>query len=130
MSKDRILINGEWYVKENNIKPLITPEDVTYSIKCDWENDDWFFEAISALKGNEIDVNDRCDDFDIIVTDKRIKGNENWVEHMIDNRHWVIGVLEGNETSMVEANEMFDSEGLEYFRAFVSYLIGIGWLRR
>lgn len=129
MSKDRILIDGEWYVKDNNAKP-IKIEEITYSIRCAWENEDWFFEAIAALRGDEIDVNDRYDDFDIIITDKRIKGKENWIVNVIDNPHWMIGVLTDRQESMVEANEMFDSEGLEYFRAFVSYLIGIGWLRR
>ena len=64
------------------------------------------------------------------TTDKRIKGREDWVEDDIDNPKWIWGVLENDPKSMVEANEMFDDEGLKYFKAFALYLIDKGWLKK
>ena len=128
MNPERIEINGEWYVKENNIEPLIKPEDVTYSIECIWEDSDWCF--VASLIAKKDDFNDCYDDVSVKITDKRIKGIENRVEDDIDNPKWIWGVLEGNPKSMVEANEMFDDEGLKYFKAFALYLIDKGWLKK
>ena len=128
MNKDRIQINGEWYVKENTIEPLINPEDVTHSIECVWENDKWCFVASLIVKKD--DFNDCYGDVYLKITDKRIKDNENWIEDNIDNPKWIWGVLENNPDSMEEANKMFDNEGLKYFKAFALYLIDKGWLKK
>jgi hypothetical protein len=128
MNKDRIQINGEWYVKENTIEPLINPRDVTYSIECVWEDTNWCF--VASLSAKEDDFNDCYDDVFMKITDKRVKGRENWVEEDVDNPKWILGVLEGNLDSMEEANKMFDDEGLKYFKAFALYLIDKGWLKK
>jgi hypothetical protein len=128
MNKDRIQINGEWYVKENTVEPLIDPKDVTYTIECVWEDTNWCF--VASLYAKEDDFNDCYDDVFMKITDKRIKGRENWVEEDVDNPKWILGVLEGNLDSMEEANEMFDDEGLKYFKAFAIYLIDKGWLKK
>jgi hypothetical protein len=128
MNKDRIQINGEWYVKENTIEPLINPEDVTYSIECVWENTNWCFVATLIVK--EDDFNDCYDDVYLKITDKRNSDREKWVEDDIDNPKFIIGVLRDNPESMEEAIKMFDDEGLKYFKAFALYLIDKGWLKK
>lgn len=128
MNPNRIQINGEWYVKENNIEPLINPEDVIHSIECVWEDTNWCFVASLIVK--EDDFNDCYDDVYLKITDKRKKNRENWSEEYIDNPKWVLGVLENNPESMEDANKMFDDEGLGYFKAFARYLIDKGWLKR
>ena len=66
MNKERIQINGEWYVKENTIEPLINPEDVTHSIECVWEDTNWCFVASLIVK--EDDFNDCYDDVYLKIT--------------------------------------------------------------
>jgi hypothetical protein len=128
MNKDRIQINGEWYVKENTVEPLIYPKYVTHTIECVWEDTNWCFVASLIVK--EDDFNDCYDDVYLKITDKRVKGKENWVEEDVDNPKWILGVLKGNPDSMEEANKMFDDEGLKYFKAFALYLIDKGWLKK
>ena len=128
MNPERIEINGEWYVKENNIEPLINPEDVTHSIECVWENSNWGFVASLIVK--EDDFNDCYDDVYLKITDKRIKGRENWIETDVENPKWIWSVLENNPESREDANEMFGDEGLKYFKAFALYLIDKGWLKK
>ena len=128
MNPERIEINGEWYVKENTIEPLINPEDVTHSIECVWEDINWCFVASLIVK--EDDFNDCYDDVYLKITDKRIKGREDWVETDVDNPKWIWSVLENNPESREDANEMFGDEGLKYFKAFALYLIDKGWLKK
>ena len=128
MNKERIQINGEWYVKENTIEPLIDPKDVTYSIECVWEDTNWCFVASLIVK--EDDFNDCYDDVYLKITDKRIKSREDWVETDVDNPKWILDVLENNPESIEDANEMFGDEGLKYFKAFALYLIDKGWLKK
>ena len=128
MNKERIQINGEWYVKENTIEPLIDPKDVTYSVECIWEDTNWCF--VASLTAKEDDFNDCYDDVYLKITDKRIKGREDWVETDVDNPKWILDVLENNPESIKDANEMFGDEGLKYFKAFALYLIDKGWLKK
>ena len=111
MNPERIEINGEWYVKENTIEPLINPEDVTHSIECVWENSNWGFAA--SLIAKEDDFNDCYDDVTVKITDKRIKGRENWIETDVENPKWIWSVLENNPESREDANEMFDKGWLK-----------------
>ena len=128
MNKDRIQINGEWYVKENTIESLINPEDVTHSVECIWENSNWCF--VASLIAKEDDFNDCYDDVYLKITDKRIKGRENWIETDVENPKWIWSVLENNPESREDANEMFGDEGLKYFKAFALYLVDKGWLKK
>ena len=128
MNKERIQINGEWYVKENTIEPLIDPKDVTYSVECIWEDTNWCF--VASLTAKEDDFNDCYDDVYLKITDKRIKSREDWVETDVDNPKWILDVLENNPESIKDANEMFGDEGLKYFKAFALYLIDKGWLKK
>lgn len=131
MEKDRIQIDGVWYVKETT-KPVtdlaematIDEFDVTRSLGRVWENDDWAFEAKILLEPDGMELEDTWGDCWIVITDKDI--NE---EHSIDNPTWMLGVYEGDPESMEEANNMMTPEGIRLFRGFLNLLIKNGWLK-
>ena len=85
---------------------------------------------VASLIAKEDDFNDCYDDVYLKITDKRIKGREDWVETDVDNPKWILDVLENNPESIKDANEMFGDEGLKYFKAFALYLIDKGWLKK
>jgi hypothetical protein len=127
--KDRIEINGVWYVRETST-PQPTkfhPEDLIHTMSCVWESDDWVFEATMMLRDD--DPTDFFLDPTIDITDKRGDRDE-WVEHDSDNPNWMFGVLNNDPESMVDANEMMDEQGLTEFRAFLKHLIEKGWLKK
>jgi len=136
MNTNRIEINGVWYVREDAIQDPIDfleadEMSVTNSLRCSYDPTDWCFEASILLKENA----DSVDEFDIdgepwiLVTDKRSSDPARWIEHDIDNTIWMLGVLDGDLTSMEEADEIFDSNGLYHFKAFLRVLINKDWLK-
>jgi hypothetical protein len=132
--QDRIEINGIWYVREDKQPtPVIddlNDEDVTDSLDCVWETDEFCFEATVLLRDNAEELTDFYGSVYLKITDKRPSDRKDWVEHDADNDKWLLGVLEGNPDSMSEAYEMFDENGIKQFRAFISYLIKKGWLTK
>ena len=130
--KDRIQVDGVWYVRESSTLPIIEikPKDITNSLSCTWESDNWCFEATVILNDGAEDLTDFYADPYIYITDKRPEDRDDWVKDESDNPNWFIGVLEGSDESMKDANEIFDEQGLAEFRGFISYLIGKGWIIR
>ena len=130
----RIEINGIWYVREDKQPtPVIddlNDEDVTDSLDCVWETDEYCFEATVILRDNAEYLTDFYGNTYLKITDKRPDDRKDWIDHDVDNNKWLIGVLEGNPDSMVEAYDMFDDNGISQFRAFISYLIKKGWLTK
>lgn len=132
--EDRIKINGMWYVKEDKKqspeinKIIINDDDVTHTLNCVWETDEWCFEATTILFDNAEMLTDHYKDAFLKITDKRNSDRTEWVEHNVDNSFWFFAVLEGNEESLDSAYEIFDEYGIEQFRAFLTYLIKIDWL--
>jgi hypothetical protein len=128
--KDRIQVDGVWYVRENKTLPIveIKPRDVTNSLSCTWESDEWCFEATVILKDEAKDLTDIYTDPWIEITDKRPANRDDWKKDNSDNPNWFIGVLEGSDESMEDANKIFDEQGLAEFRGFISYLIDKGWV--
>ena len=131
--ENRIEINGVWYVREDAITdPLDHLEaeeiDVTDSLSCVWENYNWAFEAFVIMKNDAETLTDHYPDPSITITDKRVKGSENWKEHSADNPNWMKGILENNPESLSEAREFIDNEGLKHFRMFLNHLVNKGWL--
>lgn len=132
MEKDRIQIDGVWYVRETT-KPIPEPVemttidefDVTRSLGRVWENDDWAFEAKILLEPDGMELEDTWGDCWIVITDK-----DTDEEHSIDNPTWMLGVLEGDTLSMREANKMMTPEGIMLFRGFLLLLIRNGWLKK
>jgi hypothetical protein len=128
--EDRIEINGVWYVRENSQPNTVKIEldDVTNSLNCVWESDEFCFDASVILRDNAEDLTDHYGSPYLKITDKRPSERKNWIEHDADNSNWLLGVLEGNPDSMSEAYEMFDENGISQFRGFISHLIEKGWL--
>jgi hypothetical protein len=130
-SKERILLNGVWYVRETPIEEVeIKPNEVTNAIYCTWESKSWAFTGHVLLREDAETLDDYYDHSWIDITDKRFENGGDWVEHKTDNPNWYVGILEGNPESMVEADEIFDEQGLVEFRAFIRYLINRGWIKR
>jgi hypothetical protein len=128
--ENRICISGVWYVRETETTPPqntinINPESVTHTISCEWESDNWAFEATMICR--EDDPTDFYPDPTIDITDKRGE-YENWIKHDSDNPNWMFGVLNNDPESMPDAHAMFDAQGLAEFKAFLEYLIEKGWL--
>ena len=130
--KDRIQVDGVWYVRESSTLPIveIKPRDVTNSLSCTWESDEWCFEATAILREEAVDLTDIYTTIiDIAITDKRSSDRDEWIEHKdCDNKNWFIGVYEGNPESMPDANKIFDEQGIAEFRGFIGHLIQKGWI--
>jgi acetone carboxylase gamma subunit len=129
--KDRILIDGVWYVRETSETKLkeIQNDDVTHSQRKTWETSNWCFEATVIMRDNAETLDDHYPGPMVIITDKRPSERKDWVIHDdIDNPSWVLGVYEGDPEFMPDAHEMMDDNGIEEFRLFIGYLIKIGWL--
>ncbi len=124
--EDRIEINGEWYVKEENTIPVnIDPVklSVTEFKGIVYESDKYCFEA-SLMKDDNGDYYDDCS---IKFTDKRTKP---WKEQHIDNPFWFFRLLDGNKESMEEIPEMMCPKGLDELIYVIEDLIERGWLKR
>ena len=136
MAKDRIQIDGIWYVRETDAIPdplrmtTIDEFDVTRSLARVWENDDWAFEAKILLAPDGTELEDTWGDCWLTITEKVGDRRIAWVEHSIDNPTWMLGVYEGDTLSMREANKMMTPEGIAKFRGFLHLLIELGWLKK
>jgi hypothetical protein len=128
--EERIQVNGVWYVREIEPTPEIEikEKDVTFSMERTWESRDWLFVATVIMLDAAETLDDHYPDPYIKITYKRFKDCELWTEDDVDNPNFMFGVLEGNPDSMKDAREMFDTVGLEEFKAFLRYLIKVGWL--
>jgi hypothetical protein len=120
--KDRIQIDGVWYVRELEPEPETEFLDVQIhtSISVHYENDDYSWEAISLIK----DDGSQYDGFDIKFTNKNIKP---WKDDYWDNMKWIKGVYENNPDSIKEALEEMNENGIKHFRSFLNELNKIGW---
>ena len=125
--KDRIEINGEWYVKEKITIPADTDPvklDETEFKSRMYESDLYCFEASLIMKDDGVHYYDNCS---IEFTDKRTKP---WKEEYLDNPLWFFGVLDGNEESMKEIPDMMCQQGLDELIYVIEDLIERGWLKR
>ena len=115
--KNRIQIDGVWYIREDEVLTIETPLDYIGCIPLDYigcvvENDYFCFDAtISPFPSKDISIE---------MTDKRSKPwkNESW-----DSQGWMNGVLEGNPESL----EVLKSDGwgqgdIKYLQAFLRHL--------
>ena len=124
-TKDRIQIDGVWYVKETNTAPVtITEDDLTKSLSLTYEPDggNYCWEATRIFSGEDTFFND----IHIKFVDKRT--SYPWKEDYWDNNTWMIGVYENDPDALKEAREMMCEEGLKQFQAFIKVLIDKEWL--
>ena len=115
--KDRIQINGEWYVKESHLQvdSIIRDymlEDLLFTKCCLWEGADWMFEASLILKDDGKDLNNHLKTINIEITDKRPTLREEWKTEFIDNPAWLRGVCNNNPSSLKEADKIFDEDNI------------------
>lgn len=126
MTKDRIQIDGVWYVKESNAKPTtkkveIEDFDITKFKGAVYETDEYRWEATKIYKED----GSLYSGLDIKFTDKTA---EPFVEQHWDNDLWMRGVLESDPEALEEAREVMDEEGIAYFQALLAKLREDFWL--
>ena len=126
MSKDRIQIDGVWYVREGQpqIKPL-QPHQLTNTINCIYETSNYCFEAIMIFRD---DCETLYPDVSIEFTDKRNADYDDWKKDSSDNPIWMRGVFHGDDVAMIDTREMMDQEGINEFRAFLKHIETKGWI--
>jgi hypothetical protein len=122
MEKERIQINGVWYVKETTNEEPIELNVIDF-IGCSYETSDYVWEATRIYKS--LDSNILYDGADIKFTDKTVTP---WKEQHWDNDKWFFGIYNNNPESMPDAEESMNTEGIRHFRAFIGELIKREWL--
>ena len=126
--KDRIEVNGVWYIKENTIvQPTISQLDS--GVKYDgmvFESDLYSFDCTRVYDedGNLYKDGNLC----IKFTDKSIihdidKFQEHW-----DNVDWMNGILDGDEGSIETAMESLCTRGLIELKEVLTTLSVAAWL--
>ena len=123
--KDRIEVNGVWYIKENTIvQPTIS--ELEPGIKYDgmvFESDLYSFDCtrIYDEDGNLYKDGNVC----IKFTDKKldIDNSEHW-----DSVDWMNGVLDGDEGSIETAMESLCTRGLIELKEVLTTLSVAAWL--
>jgi len=128
MDKDRIQIDGVWYVRETKAEQPIKklqPNQITNTINSIYETGKYCFEALMIYRD---DLETLYPDVSIEFTDKRPGEREDWKTDYLDNPNWMRGVFHGNEESMIDARETMDQDGIDDFRAFLKYLETRGWI--
>lgn len=129
MNKERIQINGEWYVKETITTPVESIElsDLTFTAECIYETDDYLWIASKIARTHdepELIGTDYYESIDIKFTNKNTSVEERW-----DNSKWILGVYHKDPKSIKEAKESMSIKGIEIFRQYIKSLIVIGWLK-
>lgn len=123
MTKDRIQIDGVWYVREQQVPIKI---EVVKSKSITTENHKYCFEATKVEKKDGT----YCIDFDIEFTDKRegSKADGKWKTDYWDHMGFFRGCLEHNDESLNELACHMCEEGVEEFIAFLKVLDKEGWI--
>ena len=120
MNKDRIQIDGVWYVREDNIEDEPIKLEVVETQGYLVENTNFSYEATRI--GN--DEGGYYEGVDIQVTDKRSKP---WKEDNWDNNNWMRGVLEYDPVSWKELPDL-GSEDIKFLMAFLQHLKDKEWI--
>ena len=129
MNKERIQIDGEWYVKEIPTIPVESIElsDLTFTEECIYETDDycWITSKLARTHHTpELIGTDYYEGINIKFINKNTGVEEYW-----DNSKWILGVYHKDPKSIKEAKESMSIKGIETFRQYVKSLIVIGWLK-
>ena len=120
MSKKRINIDGEWYVKEKDTIPK-EALDVIDTLNCCYEDARYIFRAIKIFKTNEV----LYEGLDIEFTDKRdIPFKINY----IDNTEWVKSLYNNDTDTIEDALKLMCEDGIHVFQEFIGLLIEKKWL--
>jgi hypothetical protein len=120
MSKDRIQIDGVWYVRED--KPKVNFDIVEYKGRV-YESDLYYFEVTKHKK----DDTSYFDGVNVKFTDKREKP---WKTEDWDNDKWLLSILNDIEVHIDEAKEIMCNQGIAELKAVVDDLLLIKWIKR
>jgi hypothetical protein len=128
--KDRIKVDGVWYVRDLTLDPLemetdemeqVNERDTVNFLGCIWETEEWSFEANITLKKFGEGIEDRSPDgFSVFCISKKDPD----ITHEILDSNWLIELVEGEVGGIQE----LDEDGNKKMRAFAYYLIKKGWL--
>jgi len=124
--EDRIQVNGIWYVREDQTEKneplLINDEDLTFSRKCTFENDNCLFE-FEVLEN----------DYDELIMpslqycNKRVKDSK--VIHIADNENWFIRIINNEPLAFDDLDGEIDlTEDRQLLRQFLIKLQKKGWV--
>ncbi len=126
MNKDRIQIDGIWYVKEdtskNGLKDL-TSNEIIKSVSLTYETDKYYWEATMLYLE---DFETLYPDVSIKFKDKRgdsIKAYDYW-----DNPIWFADIFHNKPSAIKDAKELMCDEGLEDLKSFLKFISMEGWL--
>ncbi len=118
--KERIQIDGVWYIRETEPQPDFIDVEITKSMSALYENDDYCWEAIKLLNDDDTPQ----DDIYVEFIDKKI--NPKKIDYW-DNMLWIKSVYENNPDSIAQALEMMTDDGILHFRSFLNELKKMGW---
>ena len=121
MNKDRIQINGVWYVPEQTNSVSFDHNLVTFFNGCVFENKTSCFE-VNHLTDNEGVV--KKDTLSIEYTDKRPGNIKDWKIDYWDNEKWIRNVADGITVGLEDLSEEDRMELVQ----FLGYLKKIDWL--
>jgi len=127
--KNRIEIDGVWYIREDNTTPEVKPQlepSIAYEGLV-FESDLYCFEA-TRLRDDDGEFYDK--ECSIKFTDKsKYSGlGDVEIEEIWDNAEWMIGILNNDPEAIEEALESLCSRGIEEFRVVVRELAEKGWI--
>jgi hypothetical protein len=128
---ERIQINGEWYVKESEIKDfLIKSEEEldlipTHTESLILETSEFCFEATRCYRDNDEGF---YNGIDIEFTDKRPARREDWIIENWDNMSWIKGVFENDPESIKIAKKTLNEEGLKALKHLLKDAVKREWL--
>lgn len=114
--KDRILIDGEWYVREATLQE--TELELIWSETVETSTEDYSWTAV-RLKRDSDGFYDPYVEF----LDKATGKEEIW-----DNVSWVQCLLDGDDVALNEAKESMDNKGVRDFTQFLKKLQENEWI--
>jgi len=126
MNKDRIQINGKWYVAEQPVETEFDPGDLTYFRGAVYETDSSCFEFTNLTNEEGKPYGDDIS-FSVEYTDKRFKDRKDWKIDYWDNVNWFNGLIKGNPDSLPELESMVDKEDAKLFIEALRHLKTLEW---
>jgi len=125
MKKDRVQIDGVWYVREDQaqLDAVLEDFDPTGFEGYVVENDEVCFEA-TRIKRDDDSFYDGC--VDIKFTHK-VGERRNWVEDSWDNATWMLGVLNSNPESLKEISDL-GTHNILFLKTLLQFLKDKEWL--
>jgi hypothetical protein len=119
--KDRIQIDGVWYVREIEPETKFFDIEISTSLNAHYENEDYAWEAIRMHKD---DNKTFYDGFDVKFTDKNTKP---WKEEYWDSMLWIQSVYENDPETINSLSKDINENGIKHFRSFLNELKHREW---